>query len=174
MFGLVCDSCATAGSEGWKCVCERARGTASADLAGMSSKVSLVVLASLCMCFASRGMDRWSALSQIESGDDDKAVGRLGEISRYQILPDVWNSYAPETANWENPKDALKVAKVAMKKRCADFEQSFHRAPTDFEFYVLWNAPAQIERPSRVVSERAKRFCNLLEKNKNLVEASKQ
>lgn len=173
MLGLVCDSCATTASERSKCFRERARGTAFADLAGMSSKVSLLVVASLCMCFTSRAMDRWGALSQIESGDNDKAIGRLGEISRYQILPNVWDSYAPEKANWENPKDALKVAKEAMKKRCADFEQSFHRAPTDFEFYVLWNAPAQVERPSRVVSDRAKRFCNLLEKGKNLVESSK-
>jgi len=153
---------------------EQVQGTPLAQfLNRMKPKISMLVLALAGMSFASAAMDRWAALSQIESGDDDKAVGRLGEISRYQILPDVWNSYAPETANWENPKDALKVAKVAMKKRCADFEQSFHRAPTDFEFYVLWNAPAQIERPSRVVSERAKRFCNLLEKSKNLVEYSK-
>jgi hypothetical protein len=118
-------------------------------------------------------MDRWSALSQIESGDNDKAVGRLGEISRYQILPDVWSSFAPEKADWENPKDALAVAKEAMKKRCADFEHGFHRVPTDFEFYVLWNAPAQIQRPGRVVSERAKRFCNLMDKNKEVVSTPK-
>ena len=118
-------------------------------------------------------MDRWSALSQIESGNNDKAVGRLGEISRFQILPNVWTALAPENADWENPIDALAVAKVAMKKRCADFERTYHRAPTDFEFYVLWNAPAQVEQPSGVVSERAKRFCNLLSKNKNLAESPK-
>ena len=127
------------------------------------------------VCVRLHGMDRWAALSQIESGDNDKAVGKKGEISRYQILPHVWAAFAAENADWENPKEALAVAKVAMKKRCADFEQTFHRTPTDFEFYVLWNAPAQIERPGSVVTERAKRFCNLLEKNKkNLVEASKQ
>jgi len=118
-------------------------------------------------------MDRWSALSQIESGDNDKAVGRMGEISRYQILPNVWDSFAPEKANWENPKEALHVAKEAMKKRCADFERTFHRAPTDFEFYVLWNAPAQIVRPGPVVSERAKRFCNLLSKDDDFAASPK-
>jgi hypothetical protein len=82
----------------------------------------------------------------------------------------VWASFAAETANWESPRDALAVAKKAMKKRCADFEKNFHRAPTDFEFYVLWNAPAQIERPGAAVSERAKRFCNLLGKNENIAE----
>ena len=131
----------------------------------------MLVLALVGISFASAAMDRWAALSQIESGDNDKAVGRLGEISRYQILPDVWASFAPENANSENPRDALAVAKEVMKKRCAEFKQSFNRAPTDFEFYVLWNAPAQIERPGSAVSERAKRFCNLLGKNKNLAES---
>jgi hypothetical protein len=140
----------------------------------MKPKVTWVALVLAGMCFSSAGMDRWAALSQIESADNDKAVGKKGEISRYQILPDVWAAFAAENADWENPKDALAVAKVAMKKRCAEFEQTFHRAPTDFEFYVLWNAPAQIERPGNVVSERAKRFCNLLGKSENLAEQSKQ
>jgi hypothetical protein len=139
----------------------------------MKSKVTLLALVLAGMCFSSAGMDRWAALSQIESGDNDKAIGKKGEISRYQILPDVWSTFASEHANWENPKEALAVAKEAMKRRCAEFEQTFHRAPTDFEFYVLWNAPAQIERPGTVVSERAKRFCNLLGKEKNLAESPK-
>ena len=140
----------------------------------MKPKVTLLALVLAVMCFSSAGMDRWAALSQIESGDNDKAVGKKGEISRYQILPDVWTAFAAENANWENPKDALAVAKEAMKKRCAEFEQTFHRAPTDFEFYVLWNAPAQIERPGSVVAERAKRFCNLLSKNEGLAATPKQ
>jgi hypothetical protein len=140
----------------------------------MKPKVTLLAVALAGMCFSSAGMDRWAALSQIESGDNDRAIGKKGEISRYQILPQVWEEFAPERANWENPKEALAVAKGAMKKRCAEFEQTFHRAPTDFEFYVLWNAPAQIERPGSTVSERAKRFCNLLGTNKNLAESPKQ
>jgi hypothetical protein len=140
----------------------------------MKAKISMLVFLLAGVCSAGAAMDRWSALSQIESGDNDKAVGRMGEISRYQILPDVWDSFAPEKANWENPNDSLAVAKKTMKKRCANFKQSFHRPPTDFEFYVLWNAPAQIERPGTVVSERAKRFCNLLSKNEDLVAVPKR
>jgi hypothetical protein len=140
----------------------------------MKPNVTLLAVALAGMCFTSTAMDRWAALSQIESGDNDKAVGRKGEISRYQILPDVWSAFATDKANWENPRDALTVAKETMKKRCADFEQTFHRAPTDFEFYVLWNAPAQIEQPGSAVSERAKRFCNLLGKNEDLAAKPKQ
>jgi hypothetical protein len=140
----------------------------------MKPKVTLLAVALAGMCFSSAGLDRWAALSQIESGDNDRAIGKKGEISRYQILPEVWEEFAPEKANWESPKEALAVAKEAMKKRCTEFEQTFHRAPTDFEFYVLWNAPAQIERPGSAVSKRAKRFCNLLSKNEGLAATPKQ
>jgi hypothetical protein len=107
-------------------------------------------------------MDRWAALSQIESGDNDQAVGRQGEVSRFQILPEVWRRFASGNADWRKAGDALLVAKVAMHDRCLTFERRFHRSPTDLEFYVLWNAPAQILRPSKVVFQRAKRFQNLL------------
>ena len=114
------------------------------------------------LCVQLQGMDRWSALSQIESGDNDRAVGRAGEISRYQIKPRVWERYAPPKADWEKPQDSLGVVKNAMQARCRGFERVFHRAPNDFEFYVLWNAPAQIRHPTKSVSDRAKRFCNLV------------
>ena len=49
----------------------------------------------------------------------------------------------------------------SMEYRCAAFERALHRPPTDFEFYILWNAPAQVQRPSKAVSKRAERFSNL-------------
>jgi|ERR1044071_3623830 hypothetical protein len=113
-------------------------------------------------CLSLHGMDRWSALSQIESGDNDRAVGRAGEVSRYQIKPKVWQVYAPLQADWQKPQDSLAVVKDAMEARCRAFERSFHRRPTDFEFYILWNAPAQIKHPTKAVTERAKRFSNLV------------
>ena len=109
-------------------------------------------------------MDRWNALSQIESGDDDHAVGSAGEISRYQIKPVLWRRYAPTSADWTNPTHALSVARQAMQERCAAFERAMHRLPTDTEFYILWNAPAQIDRPGKAVLDRAKRFCNLVDR----------
>ena len=107
-------------------------------------------------------MDRWSALSQIESGDNDRAVGSAGEVSRYQIKPELWRRYASANANWTNPTNALFVAKQAMQERCAAFERTMRRPPTDSEFYILWNAPAQIQRPGKAVLRRAERFCNLV------------
>jgi hypothetical protein len=115
-------------------------------------------------CFTSSAMERWAALSQLESGDNDHVVGTAGEVSRFQIKREVWKRYAHDKANWRNPADSLAVARGVMSDRCADFERRFHRPPTDFEFYVLWNAPAQIHRPSREVRNRAGRFCQLIRK----------
>jgi hypothetical protein len=114
------------------------------------------------LCLSVDAMDRWSALSQLESGDNDHAVGPVGEVSRYQIKPELWRRYATTNANWTNPANALSVARQAMQERCAAFERAMHRPPTDTEFYILWNAPAQIERPGKAVLYRAKRFCNLV------------
>jgi hypothetical protein len=102
-------------------------------------------------------MDRWTALAMLESGGDDRTVGRVGEISRYQIRPELWPG--------GNPFDthvALSNARHIMLERTVAFEQSHGRAPDDFEFYILWNAPAQIDHPHRVVADRARRFVNLV------------
>ena len=109
-----------------------------------------------------QAMDRWAALSQLETRDNDHAVGAAGEISRYQMKPRLWQRYARSNADWKNPTEALAAAQEIMKERCANFERSYHRPATDFDFYVLWNAPAQIHRPGKAVRERAERFCNLV------------
>jgi hypothetical protein len=114
------------------------------------------------LCLPLQAMDRWSALSQIESGDNDHAVGAAGEVSRYQMKPEVWRRYAPADADWTNPTNALSVARQAMQDRCAAFERAEHRPPTDSEFYILWNCPAQIQHPSKAVLDRAERFSNLV------------
>jgi len=113
-------------------------------------------------------MDRWSALSMIESGDNDRAIGPGGEVSRYQLKPAVWSRLAPADSNPADPRDALAVTQAIMRDRCAVFENRFHRPPTDFEFYVLWNAPAQLigmntrAAVSQTVADRAHRFSNLV------------
>jgi hypothetical protein len=131
-------------------------------IGGILDLKPLLAAAVVSACFSVNGMDRWCALSQIESGDRDCAVGPKGEVSRYQFLPEVWRVYAPTNADCQNAQDALAVAQVVMKERCSEFERNFHRPPTDFEFYVLWNAPARVANPSKCVRERAERFCNLV------------
>src|SRR5215469_8521114 len=85
-----------------------------------------------------QAMDRWAALSQIETSDNDSAIGAAGEISRYQIKPRLWRRYARSDADWKNPSHALAAAQELMRERCEEFRRSYNRPPTDFEFYVLW------------------------------------
>jgi hypothetical protein len=114
----------------------------------------------LIMSTSAGAMDRWTALALVESGGNDRIVGRVGEISRYQIRPELWPG--------GNPLDnqvALANAQQIMAARVAAFEQSHGRAPNDFEFYILWNAPAQVDHPHRAVAARARRFMNLAGSN---------
>ncbi len=129
----------------------------------MSAKRLLLALGLLStLCLPATAMERWVALAQLESGNRDGAVGRAGEISRYQIKPALWRRYASPTAHWTDRHQALRVARRIMAERTADFERSYGRSPTDFEFYVLWNAPAQSLHPAKAVAERARRFCDLI------------
>ena len=105
-------------------------------------------------------MDRWAALSLLESGDNDRAIGLAGEISRFQIRRELWPG--------GNPRDAgvaLSAARRIMRSRLGAFKVAHNREATDFEFYVLWNAPRQLPHPSPMVSERARRFENLVQQS---------
>ena len=129
-------------------------------LSAMRFRLVMVVLFNFTLATSVLAMDRWTALSMIESGGDDKAVGPGGEISRFQIRHSLWPGGDPQ-----NPQVALAVAQDIMRPRLEKFLQSHKRPATDFEFYVLWNAPSHIERPSAAVAERAQRFCNLIKKS---------
>lgn len=111
---------------------------------------------------ASMGMDRLSALSMLETGNNDRMVGRAGEISRYQILKSEWRAVT-NSVHWANPQVAKQVTLQLIDQRVNQFRAKHSREPSDFEFYVLWNAPAQVlhGKVSRVVAERARRFANL-------------
>jgi len=104
----------------------------------------------------------------IETGDNDAAVGRAGEVSRYQIKPWIWRGYSQSKAY----RDARESTAVAIKF-LADLEESFRkrarREPTDFDLYVLWNAgPAyyakcgfSASRIDPIIRNRARRYDNL-------------
>lgn len=93
----------------------------------------------------------------LESGNNDRAVGQRGEVSRFQIRPELWPGGDPR-----NEQEALEAAKAIMHVRISRFERTHDRAPNDFEFYVLWNAPWEINHPSKVVASRAWRYSNLV------------
>jgi len=121
---------------------------------------TLAIFCLALICFTVPAMDRWSALSMIESGDDDLAVGPGGEVSRFQIRSELWPG-----GNTQNVQDALAAAREIMKPRLEEFLKNHKRPATDFEFYVLWNAPWEVDHPSKAVTERAWRFSNLVRRN---------
>jgi hypothetical protein len=123
--------------------------------------------------FRSSAMDRFDALSQIETRNNDEAVGRQQEVSRYQILPAFWaqamagNKPARGLVKPTDPAAAKVVVNWIMQGRCRAFESRYHRAPNDFEYYVLWHRPAcLIGRPvlrhiTTAEVDRARRFASL-------------
>jgi hypothetical protein len=133
----------------------------------MRFKLAMCALAAWGVVVSASGMNRWEALSMLETGDDDYAVGRCGEISRFQIRAELWPGGNPQ-----NARAALSVARNIMQARVERFEQTHRRSPTNFEFYVLWNAPAEIDHPVPCVAERARRFANLVERDAHQVQAA--
>ena len=106
------------------------------------------------------------ALSQIESHNNDHAIGRQQEVSRYQILPEFWEK---SNVSWRptDPATARVVVTWIMQGRCREFEQRYHRVPNDFEYYILWHRPACLigrdvpRHLTRAESQRGRRFANL-------------
>lgn len=99
----------------------------------------------------------------------DRVIGGHKEISRYQILPTVWNQYS-SSRNYRDPETAWKVARQVLLERERAFQQATGR-PWDYvDIYVMWNAPGEYSRAkwdrarvSPVVMERARRFANLMQ-----------
>ena len=121
---------------------------------------------------AHAGLSKLEAISMIESGNNDFAVGGAGEISRYQIKPYIWGRYSRSQA-YRNVEVSKSVAEKYLEALEVTFRKRAGREPTNFDRYVLWNGgPAYYARigfsPSRVhriIRDRAKRFANLCEMN---------
>lgn len=137
---------------------------------GSRRRLACAAVVALCaFCFlvslSALAMDRFAALSMIESGNDDNAIGPSGEVSRYQILPATWQHYCNGRAlDPLNATNSLSIAQAVMSERCAQFQETNHRPPTDFEFYLLWNCPARVAHPSKLAADRAQRFANLCQR----------
>src|SRR5574343_374466 len=53
-----------------------------------------------------------SALSQVESDNNDQARGRDGERSRYQIMPDVWHRLGRGMRPWNKSEAKIVATKI--------------------------------------------------------------
>ena len=117
---------------------------------------------------AQAGMSKLEAISMIETGNNDRAVGRAGEVSRYQIKPSVWKRYSA-SRNYHDHRLSAWVAAQYLEQLEASFLRQAGRPPTDFDRYVLWNGgPSYYQRlgyaSHRVhptIRKRAARFANL-------------
>jgi len=113
-------------------------------------------------------LSRLEALSMIESGDNDAAIGRAGEISRFQIMPSVWAHYSGSRA-FRDCRVARDVAARHLTELTAWFHNRAGRPANDFDVYVLWNAGPtyytkmgfKTSRVHPVVCERATRYAQL-------------
>jgi hypothetical protein len=116
----------------------------------------------LVLTVSASGMNRLDAIWMIETGGNDRMIGNAGEISRYQVLQNVWRSVTT-SRQYRSPQTARWVAYKVMEERVRAFDVTFGRTPTDFEYYALWNAPGQAlsGRIQPVVAERCRRFANL-------------
>ena len=88
----------------------------------------------------------------------------MGELSRWQVRPEILRAHRITRAQAQNAAAVKPLVRSLLDERCRQFAALHRRPPTDFEFYVLWNAPAQVLESyaiSRVVRERAVRFSNL-------------
>jgi hypothetical protein len=126
-------------------------------------------------------VSRLEALSQIETGNNDRAVGGAGEVSRYQIKPWIWRQYSASEA-YANRRISTQVAEQHLAELTRIFRKRTRREPTDFDLYVLWNAGptyyARIgfakSRVHPVIRERARRYANLREAlDERLAEAAR-
>jgi hypothetical protein len=109
------------------------------------------------------------ALGMIETGNNDREVGRAGEISRYQLHPSVWKSYS-NSRDYQNPEISLQVARQHWAYLAKYFKEKSGREPSDFDMYVMWNTNHgyyarrgfDAHRLHPVVIDRAQRFVNLV------------
>jgi len=134
--------------------------------------LALVGWLGLCPCEA---MPLRQSLAMFESGATtwqrskaDSLRGGSGEVSRFQIMPDVWRRYS-KSREYDNPEVAWAITQRILADRTAAFRTATGREPSALELYLLWNKPGHFEAQDYKVSrvkedyrQRAQRFANLL------------
>ena len=118
--------------------------------------------------FTAHELNRWRALSMVESGDCDTCTGPNGERSRFQITPRNWRlaTTLPLSAS-TNPFTAANVAQDIQYPRVLRFAARHHRMPTNAEFYLIWHCPARVARPTAAERDYSERCVNVLGRLEN-------
>lgn len=82
------------------------------------------------------------AIAMVESGEEDRCIGRNGEVSRYQILPWIWKSYSPYPLTIDNIRDPNKSAHTCyliLKDHSDELMKITKDYPTIKEVYITYN-----------------------------------
>lgn len=116
------------------------------------------------------------ALGEIESGNNDYVVGKLGERSRYQIRRETWSecSNIPFTASHfvlYSSAAAINYSNIL----CNRYKQEQGVEPDNISFYIMWNwgfskykrVGFNTKRVPYKVLDAAHRFQNLVFKYQN-------
>lgn len=110
-----------------------------------------------------------AGLIQFKPCPADLKRGTRGEVSRFQILPQIWKDYS-KSRDYTNPYTAREVARKILIDRDKWFRDSTGHPPTNFDLYVMWNAPGHYasvgfkkKKLHPEISEKAQRFANLVE-----------
>ena len=130
---------------------------------------------------AQAGLSKLEAISMIETGNNDRAIGRSGEVSRYQIKPHIWKNFS-RSRTYANPTVSRTVAEQYLNHLESLFRERTGREPNDFDRYVMWNAgPTYYQkigfsarRVKPIIRERALRFVNLRQMNINQLQEARK
>lgn len=158
-------------------VCYTARFSGTLQITTMKSLVTILFLTTVFWGHATdtSTLPVKKSLAMIETGATSSRKGKWdytrggsGEISRFQIMPDVWKRYT-KSMNWTNPEIAWTVARRILDDRVNQFKKKVGRNPDEVELYLLWNKPGHFAANKykfylvkRTYLQRAKRFANLV------------
>ena len=117
------------------------------------------------------------AISQIESNDNDKAKGRHGELSRYQLKRAVWKQHFPSEKDQRHiPSEARRCAKAHLcwleLRLCLAQRKN---TPDPRDVYAAWNLGLaafsrkdyDFSRLSKSAKAKCERFYNLYSDYRN-------
>jgi hypothetical protein len=117
------------------------------------------------------------AISQIESNDNDKAKGKHGELSRYQLKRSVWRQHFPSEKDQRHiPAEARRCAKAHLcwlELRLCLVQRK--NTPDPRDVYAAWNLGLaafsrkdyDFNRLSKSAKAKCERFYNLYSDYRN-------
>lgn len=114
-----------------------------------------------------------TAIAEVESGCKIHAVGKVGEVSQYQISPIALKQYNKMTGETLELKDikkddtlAFAVAKTLLSKWGDMYYYKYKKQPTVFVYAILWRQSGNWDHDQSFDQDRALRVSNLFYVNK--------